>query len=205
MFRTVAALSLIFLSSCGYTLQGTHNRELEKEGVHSIYISPVRNDSYKVGIENVVFNSLQKSMATYNGIHLVSNPEDADAILSAVVTQADSQVAGTGASTGLAPNTIAAALPLILPPLKNEFVATLYNAELGVSFSLVRRDLTKAGGKKMIWSGYFNRSQIYQASNQLGSLGTTSMLINQSEFDRTIQGVSKDMMADAREAMLSRF
>ncbi|MDR3608766.1 MAG: LPS assembly lipoprotein LptE [Oligoflexia bacterium] len=192
------------LTGCGYTLQGTHSHELEKEGVRKVYVAPVRNDTYKAGIENVVYNALLQSLASYNGVHLVSEPEDADAVLSAIVTRADTEVAATGAASGLSPNTIGSALSSILPPYGSVYVATYYNAVLGVSFSLNKRHI-ESGKRANIWSGAFNRSQLFPASNQLGSLGTTSMLINNSEYDRAIRSVSKDMMSDVREAMLARF
>jgi hypothetical protein len=211
----------LLLTGCGYTLQGTHSHELEKEGIHRIYLAPVRNDTYKVGVENVVYNSMLKSLGSYSGIHLVSDKDQADAVLTLTVTQADAQVAGTGSASSLNPNTIGNALPTILLPVANEYVATLYNALLAVSFKLTKVSSSPSvssssissapstslaqAGPRQVWAGSFSRSQIFQASNQLGSLGATSMLINESEFDRTIQGISKDMMADAREAMLARF
>jgi hypothetical protein len=205
-FNWILGFSLLFgTSACGYTLQGTHSHELEKEGVHSIYLAPARNDTYKVGLENVVYNAMLKSLAAYRGVHLVSDPDRADAILSMTVVQAEAQVAATNVAQSLNPLTIGAAIPSKLPQLNNVAVANLYNAHLNVSFKLQRRNDYRVSAKKLLWAGSITRDQLFEASNQLGSLGTTSMLINESEFDRAIQNVSKDMMADAREAMLSRF
>jgi hypothetical protein len=195
---------VLLLSGCGYALQGTHSHELEKEGIRRIYVTTIRNDTYKPGVENVAYNELLQSLSAFRGIQLVSSPEDADAILTGVVSTAESQVAGTGAAPSLNPQTIGVALPVIQPSFQTIYIATLYNAVLGVSFTLTRRN-PKSGQKAIIWSGSFSRTGIFPASNQLGSLGTTSQLINSSEFDRAVHDISKDMMIDVREAMLSRF
>jgi hypothetical protein len=192
---------VVLLGGCGYSIRKGTSEALEKDGVRRIYISPIVNDTYRYGVENVVYNSLVRSLASFKGIKLVSDPSLADAVLSGHVIQADSQVSSTASATGLDPGRI---------PTPNYFgsllIAKEYNAILGCSFELIRRQ--PAGPNRpagTLWTGSFNRSKVYPASNQLGVLGTTSGLINDSEFDRTLVDISREMMVDVREAMVSRF
>jgi hypothetical protein len=84
-------------------------------------------------------------------------------------------------------------------------IANDYNAILTCSFQLIRREAYLNHPAGTVWSGEFSRTKLYPGSNQLGVLGTTSGLINDSEFDRTIIDISRDMAVDVRESMLSRF
>lgn len=185
-------------SACGYTLQTAKSFELEKEGIHKIYIAPLVNDTYKSGVENVVFNALTRSLSVYRGITLVQNPGDADAVLSGSIANADSLVNSIATASNLNPSGFA---PDSFSSLQ---VASEYLAILSCSFTLTRRVSVKKGSDT-VWSGSFSRSKPFSASNQLAGLGTTSPLINDSEFDRTLADIAQNMMADVREAMLARF
>jgi hypothetical protein len=188
------------LSGCGYAIRGGKNGALEKEGIRKIYVAPAVNDTYRYGVENVVYNSLVRSLNAYSGIRLVSDPNVADAVLSSRVTQALSQVSSTSFANALNPTGI---------PTPKYFgsvlIATEYNAILTCSFVLTRRESVPGHPAGTVWSGGFSRSKLYPASNQLGVLGTTSGLINDSELDRTLLDISHDMMVDVREAIVSRF
>src|SRR3954469_13362385 len=77
---------LLFLgSSCGYTLQTSHSPLREKEGVEKIYIRPLLNNTFKVGVENAVFNALLKNIVAHRRVVIVGRPEEADAILEGTV------------------------------------------------------------------------------------------------------------------------
>lgn len=202
-----STLSLSLLSSCaGYYIRKSAGNALEKEGVTKIYISPLQNDTYRYGVENVVFNALVRNMAAFGGIRVVQDPEIADAVLTGKISQADAVVTSTTSAGQLNPINI-------LSPTSNSlqqyefgsiYVAASYNAVLTCSFTLVRRN-PGPKQKPVVWSGSFTRSSPYPATNQLGALGTTSALINDSEFDRTVLQVAHDMTIDVREAMVDRF
>jgi hypothetical protein len=190
----------LILSGCGYSIRSGKNGALEQEGVRKIYVAPIVNDTYHYGVENVVYNSLIRSLSAYSGIRLVSDPQVADAVLTGRVTQVDSLVNSTTRADALNPG--------LLPPPKwfgSVLIATDYNATMTCEFQLVRREAVVGHPAGIVWTGSFNRSKLYPASNQLGVLGTTSGLINDSELDRTLLDISHDMMVDVREAMLSRF
>jgi hypothetical protein len=56
-----------------------------------------------------------------------------------------------------------------------------------------------------LWSGGFSKSKPFPANNQLGVFGTTSALINESEFDRVLRDLAEGIAADMHESMLAGF
>jgi Lipopolysaccharide-assembly len=194
-------ICLLFIGlGCGYSFQNSKNDLYDKEGVQKIYVSPLTNNSYKPGVENLVYNNLIRTLAAHGKVTLVQNPEDADAILSGTVVTASYM--GSGAETTVSqlnPQGVGSTLPT-----SNFVIATEYTANLVCSFSLVRRSF-KVGKRGQIWSSQFNRSKPFPASNQLDVLGTTSSLINDSEFDRVLADLARNITDDAHDAMLARF
>src|ERR1051325_123355 len=81
----ILILILILGSSCGYTLQTSQSPLSEKEGIRKIYIKPLVNNTYKVGVENMVFNALLKNIVSHRRVSVVGRPEEADAILEGTV------------------------------------------------------------------------------------------------------------------------
>src|SRR4051794_11766892 len=79
---------LLFSSSCGYTLQNSHSPLSDQEGIQKIYLRPLLNNTYKVGVENAVFNALLKNIVSHRRVSIVGRPEEADAILDGSVTVA---------------------------------------------------------------------------------------------------------------------
>jgi Lipopolysaccharide-assembly len=203
---TLLVSSLLFQSCGGYYIRRSEGNALEKAGVRQIYISPIENDTYRYGVENVVYNALVRSMASFGGVRVVQDAEIADSVLTGKVTQADAVVASTTSAGQLNPINILSASSNHLQFFEfgSIYVASSYNAVLTCSFKLVRRN-PGPKDKPVVWSGTFSRSSPYPATNQLGALGTTSALINDSEFDRTVLNVAHDMTIDVREAMVDRF
>jgi hypothetical protein len=158
----------------------------------------VVNNSYKSGVENLVYNALLKSLAGNRWIILVRQPGEADAILNGTVGVAE--YSGTtplrGSDLPRSPGTTG--------DFSNVQVATSFWSRLQCSFSLIRRN-PPPGKTATIWGATFRREAPFPSANQLGTLGTTSALINESEFERTLQELARSMTADVRESMLSRF
>jgi len=124
----------LFLSllGCGYTLKGTHNSFYDKTGVQKIYIAPVLNKTYKVGIETFLYDSLVKTINANHQLTLVQDPKLADAILKSTITAAhDSGMSGTIASQ-LSPGGVQ-----ISGTVAGFQINTMYNANLACTFSIV--------------------------------------------------------------------
>jgi hypothetical protein len=199
-------LSLVLtLSACGYSFQNSRTDLMEKEGVRKVYVRPLINNTYKPGVENTVYNALVRTILAHRKVKLVTSAEDADAVLEGTVTTA--YFAASGASTA------DKLFPFGRDDIKQQIkferlsritVATVYTAALNCSFSLVRRE-NIPGRKKVLWSGGFGRSKPFPASNQLDVPGTTSALINESEFERALGEIATSMMEDLHESMLAMF
>jgi hypothetical protein len=186
-------------TGCGYGFQNSRNPLFAKEDVQKIYVSPITNNTYKAGIENTVYNSLLRTLVAHGSVTLVHKAEEADAILGGSVVGASY---GASAATGVSqlnPSGLGATLPTA-----GFSVATEYTASLSCVFTLSRR-VAKPDKPSTIWASSFGRAKPFPASNQLDVPGTTSALINDSEFDRALSDLAKSMMDDVHESMLAIF
>ena len=196
----VLPLGLVMgLEGCGYQLKTSRSALVEKENIHKVYVSPIVNNTYKAGVENIVYNALVKTLAAFGQVKLVQDPADADAILQGSVNGANTVQSLWKSVDQLN--------PVGLSKYDNIYVTTEYMTTLSCSFSLNRMTFPTAASKNkpVIWSGTFSREGPFTASNQLGPLGTTSTLINDSEFNRKIQDLARGMMGDVNESMLQMF
>jgi hypothetical protein len=182
-------------AGCGYTLQGSRSPLLEKEGIRRVFVAPLVNDTFKPGVEGVVYNALIKTLAAHRRVVLVQHRADADAVLTGTVTAAGSAISASTEARNLNPSGIGPS---------DIRVATEYSATLGCSFKLVR-ERPRPGKAPTVWQSGYTRSKPFPGANQLGVLGTTSALINESEFDRALFDLANSMMADVHESMLAMF
>ncbi len=193
-------LGVISVLGCGYTLQTSQSDLYWKEGVHKIYILPIVNNSYKPGVEIFIFNSMIRTLVSHQRVVLVHSKQDADALLSGFVDSAAYASVASLSVSSLNPSGVVTSSF----PTSNFGVASVYNAVLSCTFSLDRVQ-PRPGHPSHLWSAVFSRSKQFPGSNQLDVLGTTSPLINESEFDRALQDLSRSMMDDVHESMLAMF
>lgn len=208
--RCIPFLAALLLSGCGYTLQNSKGSSLELEGVERVYVAPVKNASFKPGIENLVYNELIRVIAAGRRVRLVEKPELADAILEGQVMAANYKSSSATSADNIYPKerkTIAIS------------VATEYVASVTCAFKLKRtkqsipalakrKTLSAADLAKLelpIWESAFSRDKRFPGNNQKGEFGTTSALINESEFDRALGDIAHGMMQDVHESMLAMF
>lgn len=205
-----ALLCLIFLGvgACGYSFQGTRNPLLDSEGIRTIYVKPLRNDTYKAGAGILVYNQVLKTIAAGGRVRLVSNPELADAVLEGVVQSAAYRPTNVSRASDLFPQVGSNLIPTPVISLESSLVAFEYVASMSCSFRLVKsREGSPKTSKRgaVLWSAGFAKSAPFPANNQLGIFGNTSPLINESEFDRALLDVAQVMSRDVHEAMLAMF
>jgi outer membrane lipopolysaccharide assembly protein LptE/RlpB len=187
-------LASLGLSACGYTLQSRATNHLKDIGVERVYIAPVKNLSYKPGLEHLFYNELVQALLAGKRVHLVDRPEAADAILSATVDSAVYRPSATTTAGTVFPDSVNTI---------DIMVATEYQTDVQSSFRLNRQESGRAGAP--IWSSSYARSRRFAASNQKAEYGTTSGLINESEFDRTLRMIAHELMRDVHESMVARF
>lgn len=183
------------MAGCGYGFQSSRNPLKEKYGIERVYVAPVANDSFKAGVENLVYNQVVKRITTHGRLKLVSRPEDAEATLSGTVGSAEY---GPSAST-----TADKLFPLGRGQ-PDTAVASLYTANLACSFTLGRR-ASEARRESQVWAGSFSRAKSFPGNNQIGAFGTTSPLINDSEFDRALFDLAESIASDLHESLLAVF
>jgi hypothetical protein len=179
---------------------------LLREGIRRIYVSPIQNNTYKPGVENLVYNQLVRTISASRRVELVQRTEDADAVLHGTVTAASYGPAGTTTADKLYPSD---KVPGVPRGSTEVVVATEYNATLQCNFSLVARvprpEKPESRPNATVWGSSFSRAKAFPGNNQLDVFGTTSPLINESEFDRALRDLARSMMSDLEESMLAMF
>ena len=194
LMKRFAIFSVVttLVGGCGYHMRGVDRPFFKSRDLKTLYVHPVLNNSYKAGVEISVYNAIRKRFAQGGYIRLVTSLSDADASIQATVltasyspqavTTAD-KLAYVGVSKG--PSTVQ--------------IASSYQVSLNVQFEMVDRS------KKRLWSDTVSRSKGFPASTYMGTLGTTSALINEGAFERTLQELSVVVATDAEESVNSIF
>jgi hypothetical protein len=186
-FRLAGSVALLsLLCACGYTLQTSRSPLVEKEGIRRIYVSPLINNTYKVGVENVVYNAVLRKLAQHKMVSIVPSADEADAVLMGTVTTAIYRESGR------------TSIP------SRGAIASQYTATLAVAFDL-RRHREQPGRKSRIWTGTVARSGNFASAVQQGVRGETTALINESEFERMLADLAWGMMSEVHESMLAMF
>lgn len=238
--RTLPALGILAVllfsaAACsGYGFRRSDSPLLKNNRIESIYVAPLINNTFKAGVENLVYNEMIRTFSARGGVKLVSSPEAADAILEGKVTLASYASAGSTTADNLFPSRL-------LPNLQGSpdiYVATEYVAQLSAGFvlkaknprpsakprkprspgnparaaepsSVVRMAKPGAPGTKIqpaeIWASGFSRAKGFPATNQLDAFGNTSPLINESEFDRALKDLAESLTGDLHESILAGF
>ncbi len=199
-FRPLSFLFFLVMG-CGYGFQNSKNPLYLKEGIQKVYVEPVINNTYKAGVENIVYNNLIQTLISHRRITLVRSPNHADAVLGGVVQSASFSGSSSSSVGGLNPQGFAGDQGLFA---KDYIISTEYMAVLNCEFTL-NRAVDRPGKVKKVWSSKFSRTKLFPAANQLDVPGTTSALINESEFERALYDLSRSMMDDVHEAMLAMF
>jgi hypothetical protein len=189
------ALLLVILApvGCGYNLRGDTRPFFDSHHIKTIYVTPVKNNSYKAGVEIGVYNALRRQIAKGGYVQIVDDPNLADASFSALVNDAS--------YIPLAITTADQLQPINSGP-NTTYIASSYLANLRVKFILKSN---AHGAKGDLWSQELVRSKSFQASTYLGPLGDTSALVNESEFERTLDDLYASIVTDAEESINSLF
>ncbi len=182
--------ALGMVTCCGYNLRGQQRSFFESKQIRTLYVAPVKNDSFKAGIEITVYNALRKKFAQWGYVKIVDSTEQSDAQLLATVISATVDPAGITLANQLAGG--------VVTP-NNVEIASSYNATLKVKIEL------RGKGGATFWSNIMSASQGYQAATYTGSLGATSALINESQFDDALVKMASSIVFDAEESMNTGF
>ena len=186
-------LILICISSgCGYHMRGAERPFFKLHDLHTLFVYPVQNNSYKAGVEITVYNAIRKRFSQGGYIKLVDKAELADASIAATVQAAEyAPLAVTTADKIASGGT--------LPGPGAIQIASSYQVNLSVKFIL------KDSKQKNLWTDVIAKNKSFAASNYLGTLGSTSALINEGEFERTLSDLSVGIATDAEESINTIF
>lgn len=194
-----------------YGFQRSGSQHFNSLGIKKIYIEPFVNDTYKAGVENTVYNALVKRLSAKKTLEIVQSRTEADAVLRGNVGTATYILSAETTASQLNPVRTIPNLVDQNSSLNVTRVATNYTASLVCTFSLSQKEDELVDGKleekttATLWSDTFARSKGFAANNQLDVVGTTSALINESEFERTLKDIADRMSFDVHESMITSF
>lgn len=202
-------------TGCGYHFQRSDSPYLREQGIQKVYLPPTENLTFKPGVEMLIHNELLKVLSARRTLQVVNSREDADAVLTSVVTAADYSPSGTTNADQLNPTTYDYAKFLPVPTLgskdnlgNSKFalmgVANYYSGSLTCQFNL-QRARPAPGKRDVLWADALGRAKVFPGSNSLDVAGTTSALINDSEFDRVVGELTTQIVADAHDSMVAAF
>ncbi len=198
MARPVSRLSCFLLalaatlaaSGCGYAMRTSRDpSQLSRLGITRLYVSPIQNETYRPGVENGVYSQLVRMLSATPGVRTVKSSGESQATLEGKILLAQRTVSGEIKASDLNPRNRGS---------EQLLVATEYSATLECSFALRQ-------GEKVLWNANFKRSRPFPANSQIGALGSTGALINESEFERALLEVASDMMTEVRSSLLQGF
>ncbi len=198
----LAASILSGVSGCGYHFQKREDPIFQAEKIQKLFISPLQNDSFKPGIENLMYSALVRTFSAKQRLELVDSEKTADLVLTGSVSGASYGVTGAQPGDRVFPSGTAMASGFAGGNYQT--IAQTYEASMSANFSVNR----VSGGPKKVgsfWAGGFSRRKSFAASNQLGTFGTTSALINESEFDRALGDLVDLVAQDTHESLFFRF
>jgi hypothetical protein len=179
----LCAISFSMLPSCAYRLQGAHN-PLTELGIQKIYVSGFRNQTFRPGIEQLFTSAMVREISRARAFELVNSESDADAVLSGIVTTAESTPGST---------------KVYKVGTRDVDIAAEYNASVNCLISLHDRR------QKLIFSQSVAGSKIHPGSAQVGDAGSTAPLVNDSGQRLAIQFLASQMMASVYQRMIDTF
>jgi hypothetical protein len=195
--RTAFLFILLLSSGCGYQLRGNTRPFFDQNQIHNLYVEPVKNDSYKAGVEITVYNALRKRIALGGYVRIVDKESQSDAKFSATVE--DASYSPAAITTGDQISTGDPANPF-RKELGNIQIAKSYNVNLRVKFTLA-----KVYPPKVLWEDVLSRTKSFPATIYLGPTGSTSALINESVYERVLSELSVSLVTDAEESINTIF
>jgi hypothetical protein len=184
---------ILSFGGCGYTLRGNTRPFFEKNQIHNIYVEPVKNNSYKAGIEVTVYNALRKRIAQGGYVRIVDKEDQSDARISSTVTDASYTPAAISTGDTI---TYGDSVTPTRPELSNVQIAKSYNVNLKVRFTLFLEHPAK-----VLWGDEIVRSKSFPATVYLGGAGNTSALINESDYERSLAELALNVVTDAEESI----
>ena len=191
--RIFLSFTLLLYSSCGYQLRGNTRPFFDRNQIHNLYVEPVKNNSYKAGVEITVFNALRKRIALGGYVRIVDKESLADAkFISTVMATSYVPSAITTADqipTGDTPSAMR-------KELGNVQSATVYAVSLTVRFLL-----KQIHPDKVLWRDEISRSKNFPATIFLGATGSTAALINESVYEKILSELAASLVTDAEESI----
>ena len=161
---------------------------------------PLVNNTYTPGVENTVYNALVEIISVHRRVALVNSKEDADAILTGQSRHRRIRRGSLGPRASVATDErFALGRPSREHPDRDRIRSLVV--------VLLRAHARPSGARQENHplDFCFLRGKPFAGNNQLGVQGDTSVLINQSEFERALGDLAVSMMGDLHESMLAMF
>ncbi len=189
----------MFLSGCAYQFQGTENPWKDKS-VETVYINIMTNNSLRSGEEVPFTSAFIKTFSRGNKLKVVNDSKRADLVVNATIENITSTISSSTNVPTLTKDKLAS------QTLSDMVIATEYAATATVSVSLTKGENNhNPKVPAVLLTQNFSRIKIYPGNSQFGLQGTTSVLINESQFQMALNEIATGISADAYDTMLEYF
>lgn len=200
-FLKIVILSFLlsFIISCSYKFQSAVN-PWQEHSIKTVYINIITNNSLRSGEEVHFTSAFVKTFSRGNKLKVVNDSKSADLVVNAAIENIASTISSSTNVPTLTQDKIAS------QTLSDMVVATEYAATATVSVQLTKGENNhnpKVPAVLLVQN--FTRQKIYPANTQFGLPGTTSVLINDSQFQMALNEIATGISADAYDTMLEYF
>ncbi len=197
----IFSLLVIFavMNACAYRFQGSENPWREKS-VENVYINIMTNNSLRAGEEVPFTSAFLKTFSRGNKLKVVNDSKQADIVVNATIESIASNVSSSTNVPTLTQDKLAS------QTISDMVIATEYAATATVSVQLTKGEAsTNPKLPPILLVQNFSRVKIYPGNSQFGLPGSTSVLINDSQFQMALNEIAQGIAADAYDTMLEYF
>ena len=199
-YHSIITISFFLnIIGCSYKFQSAVN-PWQEYSIKTVYIKIISNNSLRAGEEVHFTSAFVKTFSRGNKLKVVNDSKNADVVVNASIENIASTISSSTNVPTLTQDKVAS------QKLSDMVVATEYIATATVAVQLTKGENNlnpKIPSVLLVQN--FTRQKIYPANTQFGLPGTTSVLINDSQFQLALNEIATGISADAYDTMLEYF
>jgi hypothetical protein len=189
----------VLITSCGYHFRSSRSKN-PFEGVEKLHVPYFINRSHQEGAETPFTNALVRELNAVGHWDLVSDEEDADAIVYGVIEDSQSNIRSYTKAGDLPKGGLETDDEVRVSGGADALVVSQFVQSIRCEITVLRKK-----DQRVLFRDEFSRGETYAAANRKGIGGSTSPTINRSRRRETTGSLADAMMSEAVSIMLRVF